>query len=169
MRAAAKAHTNIALIKYWGKRNESLILPTNNSLSVTLDGLYTKTDVDFDPALTEDTFYLNEEPIKGEAYNRVTQYLDKLRSIEEYSELYATITSSNTVSTVSGFASSASGFAALAAAAQKALGLNLNNQELCKITRQGSGSACRSIYGGFVEWEKGTLEDGSDSYAVPVT
>src|SRR5699024_12659210 len=68
-----------------------------------------------------------------------------------------------------GFASSASGFAALAAAAQKALGLNLNNQELSKITRQGSGSACRSIYGGFVEWEKGTLEDGSDSYAVTVT
>ncbi|HLR55006.1 MAG TPA: diphosphomevalonate decarboxylase [Pseudogracilibacillus sp.] len=169
MRAAAKAHTNIALIKYWGKRNESLILPTNNSLSVTLDGLYTKTDVDFDPALTEDTFYLNEEPIKGEAYNRVTQYLDKLRSMAGYSELYATITSTNKVPTAAGFASSASGFAALAAAAQKALGLNLNNQELSKITRQGSGSACRSIYGGFVEWEKGTLEDGSDSYAVPVT
>src|SRR5699024_10033955 len=130
-----KAHTNIALIKYWGKRNESLILPTNNSLSVTLDGLYTKTDVDFDPALTEDTFYLNEEPIKGEAYNRVTQYLYRLRSMARYSEHYATMTSYNIVPTSAVFASSAFVFAALAAAAQKALGINLNNQELSNITR----------------------------------
>src|SRR5699024_2046617 len=130
MRAAAKAHTNIALIKYWGKRNESLILPTNNSLSVTLDGLYTQTDIDFDPALAEDTFYLNKEPIKGEAYNRVTQYLDILLSMAGYSELYATITTTDELPTVAGLASAASGFAALAAAAQRVLGLNLNNQEL---------------------------------------
>lgn len=169
MRAAAKAHTNIALIKYWGKRNESLILPTNNSLSVTLDGLYTKTAVTFKPSLTEDLFYLNEEPISGKAYEQVTRYLDKLRFMAGKPGLYAEITSINEVPTAAGFASSASGFAALAAAAQKALGLDLSNQELSKITRQGSGSACRSIYGGFVEWEKGDLEDGSDSYAVPVT
>ncbi|HLQ94941.1 MAG TPA: diphosphomevalonate decarboxylase [Pseudogracilibacillus sp.] len=169
MRAVAKAHTNIALIKYWGKRNESLILPTNNSLSVTLDGLYTKTAVTFNPSLKEDLFYLNEELISGKAYEQVTQFLDKLRLMAVSPELYAEVTSVNKVPTAAGFASSASGFAALASAAQRALGLDLSNQELSKITRQGSGSACRSIYGGFVEWEKGVLEDGSDSFAVPVT
>src|SRR5699024_2572566 len=169
MRAVAKAHTNIALIKYWGKQNESLILPTNNSLSVTLDGLYTKTAVTFNPSLKEDLFYLNEELISGKAYEQVTQFLDKLRLMSVSPELYAEVTSVNKVTTAAGFASSASGFAALASAAQRALGLDLSNQELSKITRQGSGSACRSIYGGFVEWEKGVLEDGSDSFAVPVT
>lgn len=169
MRAVAKAHTNIALIKYWGKRNESLILPTNNSLSVTLDGLYTKTAVTFNQSLKKDLFYLNEKPISGKAYEQVTQFLDKIRFMADSPELYAEVTSVNKVPTAAGFASSASGFAALASAAQKALGLDLSNQELSKITRQGSGSACRSIYGGFVEWEKGVLEDGSDSFAVPVT
>lgn len=168
MRGTAKAHTNIALIKYWGKRHEELILPTNNSLSVTLDGLYTKTTVEFKEELTRDVFYLNEEIITGTAYERVTKYLDKFRALANKPNLFAEVTSFNAVPTAAGFASSASGFAALAAATSKALGMDMDDKDLSRITRQGSGSACRSIYGGFVEWEKGKLEDGTDSYAIPV-
>lgn len=168
MQATAKAHTNIALIKYWGKRNESLILPTNNSLSVTLDGFYTKTTVHFKEELTEDQFFLNDEWIKGIPFERVTNYLNLFRELADRPNLFAEVNSINAVPTAAGFASSASGFAALAAASGKALGLDLDDAALSRLTRQGSGSACRSIYGGFVEWEKGEREDGSDSYAIQV-
>src|SRR5699024_1032207 len=148
MRATARANSNIALIKYWGKRNEPLILPTNNSLSVTLDGLYTETTVHFQEQLTEDTFMLNNETVSGIPYERVTEFLNLFRSYTGKAGLYAQVDSTNHVPTAAGFASSASGFAALAAATAKALNLDLSNEELSKFTRQGSGSACRSVYGG---------------------
>lgn len=169
MKAKAKAHTNIALIKYWGKRDESLILPMNNSLSLTLDGFYTTTAVEFGESLKQDRFYLNGDIVNDNQSDRVSGFLDIIRSYADKPDLFAEIHSTNHVPTAAGFASSASGFAALAAAATKALDLPITNQGLSKLTRQGSGSACRSIYGGFVEWKKGTKSDGSDSYAVPVT
>lgn len=168
MQATALAHTNIALIKYWGKRDEALILPTNNSLSVTLDGFYTKTKVHFKEELTEDQFLLNGKEITGVPYDQVTNYLNVFRELAGKPRLYAEIDSYNAVPTAAGFASSASGFAALAAASQKALQLGLDDQTLSSITRRGSGSACRSVYGGFVEWKKGEKNDGSDSYAVQI-
>lgn len=168
MRATAKANSNIALIKYWGKRNEPLILPTNNSLSVTLDGLYTETTVHFQEGRTADAFTLNNKPITGVPYERVTEFLNLFRTYTGKNDLYAQVDSINHVPTAAGFASSASGFAALAAATAKALQLDLSNEELSKFTRQGSGSACRSVYGGFVEWEKGERDDGSDSFAIQI-
>ncbi|GAA0430643.1 diphosphomevalonate decarboxylase [Lentibacillus halophilus] len=168
MKATAKAHTNIALIKYWGKRDESLILPMNNSLSLTLDGFYTSTTVEFRNDLLEDVFYLDDKTVTGNEYYRVTSFLDLIRKQAGNDGLFAEIRSANQVPTAAGFASSASGFAALATAAVKALGLPYSNQELSVLTRQGSGSACRSIYGGFVEWQQGTKADGTDSYAVQV-
>lgn len=168
MKATAKAHTNIALIKYWGKRDEERILPTNNSLSLTLDGLYTTTSVEFQEGLEADTFSLNSVEAEGTELERVSKFLDLIRSQYNIGELYAHVQSTNAVPTAAGFASSASGFAALAAAATHALGLDLDDTELSRLTRQGSGSACRSIYGGFVEWNMGEREDGMDSYAVQV-
>ena len=167
MKATAKAHTNIALIKYWGKREESIILPTNNSLSLTLDGFYTTTSVKFNKDFTEDEFFLDGKKVTGVPYDRVSGFLDLIRDLAG-KKVYASVESVNEVPTAAGFASSASGFAALAAAGAKAIGLGLNDQELSRLTRQGSGSACRSIYGGFAEWRMGFMEDGSDSYAVPV-
>ncbi len=167
MKATAKAHTNIALIKYWGKRNDALILPTNSSLSLTLDGFYTKTSVHFKEELNEDVFELDQEIVTGVAYERVTSYLDLIRSFAR-TDLHAEVQSTNAVPTAAGFASSASGFAALAAASTKALDLDVTDTDLSRLTRQGSGSACRSIYGGFVEWKEGTRDDGLDSYAVPI-
>lgn len=167
MKATAKAHTNIALIKYWGKRKDSIILPTNNSLSLTLDGFYTITTVEFKEDLLQDDFTLDGEKITGIQYDRVSGFLDLIRDLAGR-QLFATVESVNKVPTAAGFASSASGFAALAAAGVKAIGLELNEQELSRLTRQGSGSACRSVYGGFAEWQMGFMEDGSDSYAVPL-
>lgn len=168
MKAIAKAHTNIALIKYWGKSNDALIIPTNNSLSLTLDGFHTTTHVEFDESLGMDEFTLAGEETTSTQYNRVHEFLNLIRLQYDVGDLYAKVYSENAVPTAAGLASSASGFAALAAASTKALGLDLSLEELSKLTRRGSGSACRSIYGGFVEWQKGELEDGSDSFAVQV-
>src|SRR5699024_5794521 len=111
---------------------------------------------------------LNNETVSGIPYERVTEFLNLFRSYTGKAGLYAQVDSTNHVPTAAGFASSASGFAALAAATAKALNLDLSNEELSKFTRQGSGSACRSVYGGFVEWEKGKLDDGSDSFAIQI-
>src|SRR5699024_12053367 len=117
MEATAKAHTNIALIKYWGKRNDTIILPTNNSLSVTLDGLHTTTKVTFDSDLKQDQFQLNGELIEGTAYDRVVKFLDLIRNKGDRQNLFAHIHSDNAVPTAAGFQSTASGFASLARAA----------------------------------------------------
>jgi diphosphomevalonate decarboxylase len=164
MAATAKANTNIALIKYWGKRDETLFLPMNNSLSITLDRFYTITTVEFSKNLAKDIFWLDNHPASEAESNKVFRFLDHLRKLAGKS-FHAVVTSENKVPTAAGFASSASGFAALAAAGAKALHLELNQKELSILARQGSGSACRSIYGGYVEWQKGERTDGKDSAA----
>lgn len=167
MKAKAKAHTNIALIKYWGKRDETLILPMNSSLSLTLDRFYTVTQVEFAENQTEDVFYLNGKQASGDETLKVSRFLDHIRK-KAGKHFHATVRSENHVPTAAGFASSASGYAALAAASAKAAGLDLSLTELSRLARLGSGSACRSVFGGYVEWKKGEKEDGSDSHAVPL-
>lgn len=165
MKATARANTNIALIKYWGKRDENLFLPMNSSLSITLDRFYTITTVEFSDKLQNDQFILNGKVPSDKDANKVFNFLDMIRK-KAGVNLHALVSSENKVPTAAGFASSASGFAALAAAATKSLQMNLDSRELSVLARQGSGSACRSIFGGFVEWQKGIKEDGDDSYAV---
>lgn len=162
--ATAKANTNIALIKYWGKRDDHVFLPMNSSLSITLNNFYTITTVEFMEELEKDQLIWDQAPGRDQELMKIAAFLDIIRK-EAGLSLYAKVITENHVPTAAGFASSASGYAALAAAATKAIGLDLTPEELSKIARQGSGSACRSIYGGFVEWQKGSLEDGSDSYA----
>jgi diphosphomevalonate decarboxylase len=165
--ATARAHTNIALIKYWGKRDERLFLPTNPSVSMTLDGLYTETTVAFDAALHADVFTLDGAPGGEKEAAQVSAFLDKLRALAG-TRHFARVSSLNHVPTAAGLASSASGFAALAAAGARALGLDLDDAALSRLARQGSGSACRSIFGGFAEWRMGEAADGSDSHGVPL-
>ncbi|WP_067837885.1 diphosphomevalonate decarboxylase [Amphibacillus sediminis] len=167
MKAKARAHTNIALIKYWGKRDEELILPMNSSLSITLDRFFTETTVSFDQQLDRDYFWLNNQEADQLETGKITAFLNKVRTLAKLN-CFAKVESINHVPTAAGFASSASGYAALAAASVKAAGLSLSLRELSQVARQGSGSACRSIYGGFVEWQKGENPDGTDSYAVPI-
>lgn len=162
LRVTARAHTNIALVKYWGKADTDLIIPQNGSLSLTLDHFYTDTTVEFDSKLTTDQFILDGEsksPVK------ITNFLNIVRQ-KAGIDTFAKVDSVNHVPSTAGLASSASAYAALAAAASKASGLNLSHKELSKLARRGSGSASRSIYGGFVEWIKGYDDD--TSYAVPI-
>ncbi|MCM2324987.1 MAG: diphosphomevalonate decarboxylase [Candidatus Woesearchaeota archaeon] len=153
MKATAIANSNIAFVKYWGKKDEFSNLPMNPSISMTLDeNLSTKTTVEFSDKYEEDVLILNSEKYSDSKLVRVSNFLDKMRKLSGVI-YHAKVVSENSFPTGTGIASSASGFAALAAASSKALGLNLSDKELSGLARQGSGSACRSVYGGFVVWD----------------
>jgi len=161
----AVAHPNIAFIKYWGNRDDSLRLPLNGSISMNLSGMESKTTVQFDDSLAQDSFELNGEPQSGLGLQRVSQFLDHVRKLAR-ATFSASVSSSNNFPTGAGIASSASAFAALALASSKAAGLDLSQKELSRLARLGSGSACRSVPDGFVEWLAG--EDDASSYAVSI-
>lgn len=167
MKAIARAHTNIALIKYWGKRDSKLFLPMNSSLSITLDHFYTETKVEFSDQFEKDSLVLDGNQVSDHEIVKITAFLNHVRNLAG-TKNFAKVTSVNHVPTAAGFASSASGYAALAAAASKALQLDLTGTELSALARQGSGSASRSIFGGFVEWQKGERTDGTDSFAIQI-
>jgi len=162
--ATARAHSNIALIKYWGKRDAARNLPAAGSISITLEGLHTDTRVDFDPTLAADTCELDGEPVATE---RMRPLLDHIRARAAI-ESRARIITHNNFPTGAGLASSASGFAALTLAATAAAGLQLSRRQLSTLARLGSGSAARSLFGGYVEMLRGSAADGHDAHAVPL-
>jgi diphosphomevalonate decarboxylase (EC 4.1.1.33) len=163
---AAEAHPNIALVKYWGKRDTALNLPAVGSLSITLDTLWTRSRVRFDAAWDRDRVQLNGRQDDATT-RRVSALLDVLRERAGVTAA-ADVVSINNFPTGAGLASSASGFAALVVAAADALGLSLAPEEVSALARRGSGSAARSIFGGFVEWARGERDDGRDSVARPL-
>ncbi|HVT07237.1 MAG TPA: diphosphomevalonate decarboxylase [Polyangia bacterium] len=164
----AVSGTNIALVKYWGKRDAALNLPATGSLSLTLDRLGTRTRVAFDGGSGgADRVTLDGAPAGEKFAARVTAFLDRVRARAGITTR-ATVDTANTVPTASGLASSASGFAALAVAAAHAAGLSPSPAELSELARLGSGSAARSIFGGFVEMARGQRADGRDAVARPV-
>ena len=146
------AHTNIALIKYWGKLEHPLNLPATGSLSLTLDRFGTKTKLSFHDQ-KQDTFTLNGQIQTGEPLNRVQKFLDHVRT-QVRSTQHCHVESQNHVPTQSGLASSASGFASLALAANHLFELELSPADLSRLARIGSGSAARSVFGGFVLMHK---------------
>jgi diphosphomevalonate decarboxylase len=170
----ATASSNIALIKYWTKRDNILNLPNNSSISMTLDAkVSTRTSVMFTDEIDADKLYINGEsqnlgkssaPEKLKFINDMLNYMKDLAD----TEIPALVVSKNNFPMSSGMASSASGAAALVFALNEALGLKLNIKELSVIARRISGSACRSMYGGIVKWNKGSVLDGSDSYAEQI-
>jgi diphosphomevalonate decarboxylase len=163
--ATARAHPNIAFIKYWGNRDDHLRLPANSSVSMNLDGLYTETTVTWNDDLTHDELVLNGEVAAPRAIERVEAHLDALRERTGITG-FAHIISSNNFPMGAGIASSASAFAALTAAAITAAGMRLSERELTTLSRLGSGSAARSIPGGFVEWH--TAQTHSESFAESI-
>lgn len=164
--AAARAHSNIALAKYWGKRDPALNIPAVGSISVTLNALHTDTTVRFDESLNGDELRLNGEiqPAGQRQSTRVSAILDRVREVAGI-RLFASVTSANNFPTGAGLASSASGFAALVVAACAAAGADIAPRELSILARRGSASAARSIFGGFAELHTGVAADGRDSYA----
>ena len=156
--ATAVAHPNIALVKYWGKRDEQLVIPWVGSLSMTLDTFPTTTSVQPHPAAETDAVSLDGVPATGEPRRRIVAFLDLVRELAGRGEP-ALVDARNTVPTGAGLASSASGFAALAVAASTAYGLTLDATALSRLARRGSGSAARSIFGGFAVWHAGHSAD----------
>ncbi|GAV85930.1 GHMP_kinases_N domain-containing protein [Cephalotus follicularis] len=178
----AQTPTNIAVIKYWGKRDETLILPVNDSISVTLDPdhLCTTTTVAVSPSFEEDRMWLNGKEISlsggrfqsclREIRRRAGDVEDREKGLRigksDWEKLHLHIASFNNFPTAAGLASSAAGFACLVFALAKLMNAKEDQSQLSAIARQGSGSACRSLFGGFVKWIMGNDKDGSDSLAV---
>lgn len=160
--ATALAHPNIAFIKYWGNQDDSLRLPVNPSLSMNLESLQTVTSVIFDETLTADTLTINGRPVMGPALERVVSQLNFVRAAAGR-PWPAHVESQSNFPAGSGIASSASAFAALSLAAAAAAGLMLDEAGLSRLARRGSGSASRSVPGGYCEWFTGNDES---SYAV---
>ncbi|XP_072135868.1 diphosphomevalonate decarboxylase [Mobula birostris] len=179
LRITCTAPVNIAVIKYWGKRNSDLILPINSSLSVTLhqDQLKSTTTVTASRYFKEDRIWINgkeeniENPRLQTCLREVRRLARKRRNSGDENSNTLTLNckvhiySVNNFPTAAGLASSAAGYACLVYALAKLFGLE---GELSEIARQGSGSACRSMYGGFVQWSMGVKEDGSDSIAQQI-
>jgi diphosphomevalonate decarboxylase len=163
--STAIAHPNIALIKYWGNKDQNLRIPVNGSISFNLEGLYTQTFVSFDSAYKADSLSINGNEITGSGLERVVSILDIARALAG-KNMFARVESTNNFPIGTGIASSASAFAALSLSASKAIGLDLTEIDLSRLARRGSGSACRSIPGGYVEWFPG--ESDSDSYAESI-
>eukprot|EP00252_Welwitschia_mirabilis_P026249 TRINITY_DN8527_c0_g1_i1.p1 TRINITY_DN8527_c0_g1~~TRINITY_DN8527_c0_g1_i1.p1 ORF type:complete len:423 (-),score=88.67 TRINITY_DN8527_c0_g1_i1:112-1380(-) len=179
----ARAPTNIAVVKYWGKRDEQLILPINDNISVTLDPdhLSATTTVAVSPSFKSDKMWLNgqEVSLDGDRYQKclreirsrgqevVNQKTGITIKKEDWQRLHLHISSRNNFPTAAGLASSAAGFACLVFALANLMNVDETYEgELSGIARQGSGSACRSLYGGFVKWKMGMDNDGRDSIAV---
>jgi diphosphomevalonate decarboxylase len=167
MRVTARACANIALVKYWGKRDLELNLPAAGSISLTLDSFTTVTTVEFLAGPGPDEVWIDDAPAAEGAAWRTTQFLDLVRSLAKRCDR-ARVETRNTFPTGVGLASSSSGFAALALAASRALGLDLSQSELSALARRGSGSAARSLCAGFVEMYPGSRSDGSDAVARPL-
>jgi diphosphomevalonate decarboxylase len=163
--ATAVACPNIALIKYWGNRDDALRVPSNGSISMNLDGLSTRTTVSFQPSLPFDELIINGREVTGKALERVSEILDLVRAQAGIKDK-AEVISENDFPSGAGIASSAAAFAALALASSHAAGLTLSEGQLSRLARRGSGSACRSIPAGFVEWKAGTSDE--DSFAVSI-
>ena len=163
MTSFALAHTNLALVKYWGKEDEKLRLPSAPSLSLTLDAFYTKTKLSLSK---EDRFVLDGKEEKGKEAQRVFSYLSTLLSFFALPPSHFFVDSQNFVPKSAGFASSASAFCALAAAFAKEMKLTVSKRELSIASRLGSGSAARSDFGGFVLWKEG--RESGESFAVPI-
>lgn len=162
MKIIARAPANIAFIKYWGKKNGKLRIPANNSISMNLSEAFSETSVEFDGKYKKDFISIDGVELIGKEKQRIIDHLDLIRKMAKI-KTFARIISNNNFPKGVGIASSASGFAALTVAGAKASGLNLSEKRLSILARLGSGSACRSIPPGIVEWKSGRTS--KDSYA----
>ncbi len=163
-KATARAHPNMALVKYWGKRDEALVLPHQSSFSVTLAPLEVTTTVEFGqgPSHVE----LNGQPAVGPQRERVLALVDRVAKEAGHDLGAVRVVSRGNFPVAAGLASSAAGFAALTRAARAAAGLPDDVAQTSRLARIGSGSAARSIQGGFCTWHRGQRADGEDSFAT---
>ncbi|HUY70497.1 MAG TPA: diphosphomevalonate decarboxylase, partial [Candidatus Baltobacteraceae bacterium] len=164
---------NKALVMYWGKRNIKLNLPMNSSLSITLDeALNTRTSVLFSTKLKNDIMYLDgqKQELVTSSERKISVLRSTLDEVRKQSGIkgHALIVTQNSFPKSVGLASSASGAATFVYTVTKAAGLAMGKDDMSIMIRNISGSGCRSIFGGFSAWNKGTKSNGEDSYAYQV-
>ena len=160
----ACACANVALVKYWGKREPEANLPAVGSISLTLEGLEAHATISANP---EVRFTSKGAPVTGKAYERMASFLDWTAcKYDRETPLSVDITTNFPVA--AGLASSAAIYCATAAAALSFLEVPCSHKELSTIARRGSGSASRSVFGGLVEWHRGDSDSGDDSFAEPL-
>src|SRR4029077_15042629 len=145
----ARSNVNVALVKYWGKRDPALNLPATGSISLTLDGLSVEARVSFGDGQA-DELTIDGEPARGHERERLARFLDIVRDEAGCGDPARVVTSSR-VPRGAGLASSAAAFAALALAGSRAAGLRLDAPALSALARRGSGAAGRPVFGGLVE------------------
>jgi diphosphomevalonate decarboxylase len=163
----AYAPSNIALCKYWGKRNQELNLPVTSSLSVSLADKGSTVELSAATG-SQDVFVLNNKTLDPTSSfsKRLHDFLNLFRPEQDFM-FNATIQTNIPIG--AGLASSACGFASVVLALNDFFGWDLNESELSILARLGSGSASRSLHQGFVEWNAGVSADGMDSYAQALT
>ena len=162
--ATARAHPNLALVKYWGKRDEVLVLPHQSSLSLTLAPLSVTAAVELGVGAGEDEVTINGVRAIGQERERVLRMVGRVQAGRP--ELAgAHVVTAGDFPAAAGLASSAAAFAALAVAARAAAGEKADARAASILARLGSGSASRSVQGGFCAWHRGDRVDGKDSYA----
>jgi len=159
----AFAPANIALCKYWGKRDTDLNLPITSSLSISLGNKGARTRVTL-AENNQDMVKLNHKVLEQNSMfvQRIIKFLDLFR---EKNNLKFVIDTHNNIPVGAGLASSAAGFAALIQALDQLFGWGLSKKQLSILARLGSGSACRSLWWGLVKWNVGEVADGMDSFA----
>ncbi|MBU1085205.1 MAG: diphosphomevalonate decarboxylase [Candidatus Beckwithbacteria bacterium] len=163
MKVKTKSPANIAFIKYWGKTNPRARVPQNNSISMCLSEMFSECEVEFRDDLKKDEInFVGEKVVKKKEIERIVEVLDRVRKLGK-TKLRARVVTKNNFPKATGIASSASGMSALTLAALSSLGIKMSQRELSKLSRLASGTACRSISDGFVEWVKG--ENADSSYA----
>ncbi|MCI0709804.1 MAG: diphosphomevalonate decarboxylase [Chloroflexi bacterium] len=165
MKATCVATSNIAFVKYWGRIDDKLRLPMNGSVSMNISGATTTTTVEFDSSPDADVVELQGKTLDEQQIQRVSKHLDRIRQLAGFTSR-AKVVSHNNFPMGAGIASSASAFAALTVAGTAAAGLELSERDLTILARQGSGSACRSVPAGFVQWHYG--ETNEDSFAEQI-
>ena len=164
-RATARACSNIAFIKYWGKDDYDLNLPMNDSVSMCLSEAYTTTTVIWEEDRQGDEIWMDGELITDKRSARISRHLDRIRS--QWYTMGARVATTSSFPAGTGIASSASGFAALSAAAIAAFGEGMpSDEEMSKWARRGSGSASRSIHAGYVYWKAGSDESSAAEQLV---
>ncbi len=163
-----QAPVNFALIKYWGKRDDTLNLPSTSSLSISVKELYTITEARFVSNEGDDEISINKETLHDKESGKILTHLQFLKNYFKKQGSFI-IKSENNFPRNAGLASSASGFCALTTACILAMEKQWKStDELSILCRRGSGSSCRSLYGGFVLWDKGKALDGHDSVSKPL-
>ena len=162
-RSIVKSYANIAIIKYWGKKDPIKMIPATSSISLTLENLFTETEISFitrEEAIEKtgqasDLLYINGELQNEEQIKKIAKVVNLFR--DDRSQLVK-IDTTNNMPTEAGLSSSSSGLSAAIKACNKLFDKNLSRRELAQISKFASGSSSRSFFGPIGMWDKDTGE-----------